>query len=113
MKKWRNSTITYLGTIIDWRNDNTPFGIKQKDRAFHSYILGKTGTGKSNLLLSQIFQDINHKRGVCVFDVHGDLIDIIARNTPLSRSNDVVYLNISDDNLSLGFNPLRKVSYGK
>lgn len=112
MKSWQKPSITYLGKV-DWRDQKTPFGLKQKDREYHTYLLGKTGVGKSNLLLSKIFQDIKNQRGVCVFDVHGDLIQTINNNIPLSRSGDVVYLNVPDDNLAIGFNPLRKVSYAK
>src|ERR1700730_6976123 len=33
---------------VDFRNDNRVFGIKAEDRFSHLYIIGKTGTGKSN-----------------------------------------------------------------
>ena len=71
MKSKRNPNITYFA-VTNWRDRKDLFGIKQKDRAFHTYILGKTGAGKSNLLITKILQDIKHKRGACVFDVHGD-----------------------------------------
>jgi hypothetical protein len=36
--------------LVDFRNDNRVFGIKDEDRFSHIYIIGKTGTGKSTLL---------------------------------------------------------------
>jgi len=112
MKPKRNPKITYFA-ITNWRDRKDVFGIKQKDRAFHTYILGKTGTGKSNLLLAKILQDVKHHRGACVFDVHGDLIKTVSENVPHHRKKDVVYLNIPDINLSYGYNPLKRVSYEK
>jgi type IV secretory pathway VirB4 component len=44
-----NKDITYFGETT-WRNDRQRFGIKQADRLMHTYIIGKTGTGKSTCL---------------------------------------------------------------
>ena len=112
MKSKRNPNITYFA-ITNWRDRKDLFGIKQEDRAFHTYILGKTGAGKSNLLITKILQDIKHNRGACVFDVHGDLIKTVSSNIPHYRKKDIIYLNIPDRNLRLGYNPLKRVSYEK
>ena len=112
MKNNRNPNITYFARA-DFRKTNKLFGIKQQDRSYHTYILGKTGAGKTNLLLTKILQDVIHFRGLCVFDVHGDLIREVYRWIPSYRKKDVVYLNIPDKNLSIGYNPLKKVSYEK
>jgi type IV secretory pathway VirB4 component len=37
---------------------NQIFGIKQHDRFLHTFILGKTGTGKTTLLKNIFLQDI-------------------------------------------------------
>lgn len=112
MKPRLNPEITYIGKT-NWRNRKDLFGIKQADRAFHTYILGRTGAGKSNLLLTQILQDIEHGRGACVFDVHGDLISTVFKWIPKYRVKDVIYLNIPDRDLKIGYNPLKRVSYEK
>lgn len=65
--------LTYLAET-NYYNRRVLFGIIQQDRLSHTYIIGKTGTGKTNLLKTQIFQDFNSDRGCCVFDIHGDLI---------------------------------------
>ncbi|MCE1169613.1 MAG: type IV secretory system conjugative DNA transfer family protein, partial [Sphingobacteriia bacterium] len=38
------------------------FGIKQEDRLLHTYIIGKTGTGKTDLLQTHIIQDMSFGR---------------------------------------------------
>ena len=70
------SDITYFAKT-NFRNLKQLFGIKQSDRAFHTYIIGKTGAGKTNLLKTKILQDIQNGRGCCLFDIHGDLIEEI------------------------------------
>ena len=77
------------------------------------YLIGKTGTGKTNLLTSIILQDIKHRRGICVFDVHGDLSHTIFKYIPNDRKDDIVYLNIAAPNLSYRYNPLKRVSIEK
>lgn len=97
----------------NFRNKRDQFGILLKDRLFHFYILGRTGTGKTSLLQTKISQDIKAKRGVCLIDVHGDLVAKVMQDIPKERQKDIVYLDASNPNLLLGYNPLRKVSYEK
>src|SRR5215208_3416287 len=51
-----------------------PVTLSLKSRLGGLYLIGKQGMGKTNALLTLIFQDIHAGRGVCVFDPHGDLI---------------------------------------
>ncbi|HAQ02377.1 TPA: hypothetical protein DEP30_00460 [Candidatus Nomurabacteria bacterium] len=89
------------------------FGIKQEDRLLHTYIIGKTGTGKTNLLQTHIIQDISFGRGFCVIDIHGDLIKKIFANIPKRREQDVIYLDITNPDHNFKFNPFIKVPYEK
>ncbi len=89
------------------------FGIKQEDRLLHTYVIGKTGTGKTNLLQTQIFQDIYLGRGLCVIDVHGDLIFNISHQIPEHRRKDVIYLDITSTHHGYNFNPFVNVPYEK
>lgn len=107
-----NKCISYLAKT-NFRNEQKLFGIKQSDRAYHTYIIGKTGAGKTNLLRTKIFQDIQSDRGLCLFDIHGDLVKEIQHHLPLRRKDDVIFLNIPDKDLLFGYNPLRPVSYEK
>ncbi len=107
-----NPEITYFAKT-NFRDQRVLFGIKQPDRAYHTYIIGKTGAGKTNLLKTKILQDIHFNRGFCLFDIHGDLIEEIQHRLPQGRKGDVVFLNVPDQNLSIGYNPLKRVSYEK
>ena len=95
----------------DFRNQKDVFGIYQHDRFVGMYLLGKTGSGKTNVLETLIHQDILHSRGLALFDVSGDLVKKVYQSIPKSRQKDCVYLDTSNPNLTWGYNPLRKVAY--
>ena len=78
----KNKNVSYFAKT-NFREEGKLFGIYQHDRLLHTYILGKTGVGKTNLLTTLILQDIIHGRAVCVFDVHGDLINTLLKYIPL------------------------------
>lgn len=107
-----NNPICYFAQT-NFRKQRDPFGILLKDRLHHFYILGRTGTGKTTLLQTKIKQDILAERGVCLIDVHGDLVAKVMQEIPSHRQKDVIYLDATNPNLELGYNPLRKVSYEK
>lgn len=90
----------------NFRGSDRVFGIKQRDRRQHFYVVGKTGTGKSELLKNVILQDINNGEGIGVVDPHGELVEDILRKIPSSRINDVIYFNPSDMEHPIGFNVL-------
>lgn len=101
--------ITYFATT-DFRNQATPFGIKQKDRRAHMYILGKTGTGKSTLLETLIRQDLLSGRGLALLDPHGDLVERVLSQVPEERRADLIYFDATDTKNPLGFNPLESIA---
>lgn len=80
--------------------------ISYEDRRRHMYIIGKTGTGKSQLLIELIKQDIKAGHGVCVIDPHGDLIDETLRFIPPQRAEDVIYFDPADTERPMGLNLL-------
>ena len=104
-----HASIAFLGKT-NCRHPHRTFGIKQEDRFFHTYVIGKTGTGKTTLLESLALQDIHAGRGVCVVDPHGDLAERLVSAVPQSRASDLVYLNTPDITQPYGYNPLRRVS---
>jgi len=79
------TAISYLARE-DFRTSRCLFGIRQADRLFHMYAIGKTGTGKSTLLETLVRQDIAAGRGLCLIDPHGDLVTRIAASVPGSRA---------------------------
>ncbi len=78
-----------------------------EDRLKHTHIIGATGTGKSTLIANLIGQDISKGFGVILFDPHGDLIDDVISNIPSNRINDVVLVDPSDIEYSIGLNILQ------
>ncbi|MBT4335292.1 type IV secretion system DNA-binding domain-containing protein [bacterium] len=94
----------------NFRNDSVKFGMKEDDRRRHTYVLGKTGMGKTNLLESMIIQDIQAGRGVAVVDPHGELVEGILKYIPNDRINDVIYFNPADYDFPIAFNVLEQVS---
>lgn len=100
--------LTYLGKI-DYRDKQVVFGIKAEDRTKHTYIIGKSGMGKSTLLENLIIQDINNGEGVCVIDPHGSLAEMVLHHIPESRIKDVVYFAPFDGEYPMGLNMLEKV----
>lgn len=78
------------------------------DRRFsHSWVLGKSGVGKSTALVRWAVDDILAGDGVAFFDPHGDAAEEVMRRIPPSRRDDVIYVNPAE--LSTGFNILDTV----
>ena len=84
--------------------------MKQADRRAHTYIIGKTGTGKSTLLENLARQDIRCGRGLALLDPHGDLVERLLVAVPDPRKSDLIYFNVPDIAHPLGFNPLESVA---
>lgn len=78
--------------------------IKREDRRRHTYIIGKSGVGKSQLMASMAIQDILNGEGVCVIDPHGDLINDILDRVPAERAEDVILFSPSDNERPLALN---------
>lgn len=99
---------TYLGTV-NYRNDNRTFGIKAPDRLRHMYCIGKSGTGKSTLLLNMAIQDIQNGNGCAIIDPHGDVAETLLSYIPEDRISDVIYFNPADEEFPIPYNPLKNV----
>ena len=69
------------------------------------YILGPTGTGKTSLLKNLIRDDLEQGHGLVVLETNGDLIAELIDAIPVSRVNDVVLLDPTDQDFAVGFNP--------
>lgn len=104
--------ITYFAQT-DYRNERKRFGIYQPDRLLHTYVIGKTGTGKSTLLRTMFMQDVNDGRGACLLDPHGDLASSIMERIPEHRKGDVIHFDIPNADMRLRYNPFKRVSFEK
>lgn len=95
----------HLGTS-SYRGIKREVFIGNEDRMRHVYIIGKTGTGKSELLKDMIIQDIKAGKGLCFMDPHGDALHDIMKLIPPERAEDVIYFNPSDTERPMGLNLL-------
>ncbi len=100
--------LTHIG-YTHFRNDNQPINIKDNDRLQHIYVIGKSGTGKSTLLKHMALSDITKGKGLCIIDPHGDLSQDLIQNIPKARLKDLIYLNPSNKNHIIPFNPLKHI----
>lgn len=81
-------------------------GMTLEQRQKHTYIIGKTGTGKTTLLKSSIYQDMYNSKGLAVLDPHGDMFRELLSIVPENRRKDVVVFDPSDRDFPVGLNIL-------
>src|SRR6202795_3545033 len=87
-----------------------PVVFSREERERHLYVVGKSGSGKSTFLCNLALGDILAGEGIAVIDPHGDLALDILDAIPRSRINDVCYLDVTDSDRPVGFNPATKVA---
>ena len=104
--------VTYFAAT-DSRGKHVPFGIKAKDRDRHMYVIGKTGMGKSTLLLNMAIQDIRNGEGLAFLDPHGLTVETLLDFIPEERVKDVVYFAPFDLEHPPAFNVMEDVGYDK
>jgi hypothetical protein len=77
------------------------------------YIIGKTGMGKTSLILNMALKDIYNGSGICLIDPHGDMIENLLDYIPSWRINDVIYSNPADLDYPIALNILERVEPDK
>src|SRR3989339_1689533 len=95
--------ITYIAQT-NFRGANQKFGIRRTDRRQHMYVIGKTGTGKTQFLKNMALQDVENGEGLAVIDPHGEFVEEILESIPRHRMKDVVYFNPADMDYPVSFN---------
>ncbi len=95
----------YLGKST-YRGISRPIHISDDDRRRHMYIIGKTGTGKSEFLKQMIMQDIKNGKGLAVIDPHGDLVEDVLQMMPPERAEDVILFDPADTSRPMSLNML-------
>lgn len=96
--------ICELGQVA-FQDRQDVFGIRAEDRLRHLFLAGKTGNGKSTVLLNAIRSDMNAGHGVSVVDPHGDLADSVLAAVPKERTNDVILIDPADREFPVSLNP--------
>src|SRR3989338_8417376 len=89
-----------------YRGTETKIYIEQDDRRRHAYVIGRTGTGKTELMKNMAIQDIRNGEGICIVDPHGDLVEDVLRYIPKERADDVILFEPFDMERPLGLNML-------
>jgi CxxC-x17-CxxC domain-containing protein len=95
--------LTYIAET-NFRGAQQKFGIKRKDRRQHMYVIGKTGTGKTQFLKNMALQDIENGQGLAIIDPHGEFVEEVLESIPPHRMKDVVYFNPADMDHPVSFN---------
>lgn len=95
----------YLGKSV-YRGVDRQVYIGNEDRFRHIYLIGKTGTGKTQLLEDWILQDMKDGKGLCFIDPHGDAVEELLTLVPPERAEDVIYFNPFDTERPMGLNLL-------
>lgn len=103
--------------VVDGRLTKIKYFLPQQKRTEHMVVLGKTGQGKSFLILFLCMQDIRAGRGFLIFDPHGSLIPLILQLvaaeeacTGKDLSQKVIVIEPGSPLYSVGFNPLEIAS---
>ncbi len=104
----RNKDITLIAKT-NFHGQGRLFGIKTDDRRRHMHVIGKTGMGKTSLLLNMAVSDIRNGNGMAFVDPHGDVAEDLLNYIPPERMKDVIYFNPQDLDFPLAFNVLGDV----
>ena len=94
-----------LGTF----SDGYPAVLTHDDRRRHLYLIGKTGSGKSNLLFNLMQADLQRGAGFALLDPHADLAERVADSIPPELTNRVIYVDPADIDHPIGLNLLNNV----
>ena len=92
----------YLGKSV-FRGIEQPIYIGDSDRMRHIYVVGATGTGKSQLMIKMMYQDLRAGRGFCFIDPH-DTFESVMQLIPPERVEDVIYFSPADLDRPMGLN---------
>lgn len=90
----------------NYRGEQNQVRIQRDDRRRHTYIIGRTGTGKTELMKNMAIQDIKNGEGLCIIDPHGDLVEDVLQHVPKERADDVILFEPFNTERPLGLNML-------
>lgn len=98
-----------IGTTTRGLTLVAPVMLALDDRRRHLHLMGKTGTGKTTLLKTLIFDDLVKGRDFALLDPLGGLAEAVVDAVPIHRNDHVIYIDPSDLAHPIGFNPLDRV----
>jgi hypothetical protein len=83
-----------------------PFALPPECLEVHTLIGGKSGEGKSTCIEHLACDIMRRGSGLLLIDPHGDLSEHVLARVPPERSDDVVWIDLSNPAYSVGLNPL-------
>ena len=89
------------------------FGIKEKDRSRHIYVIGQTGTGKSTLLEMLAMQDIRNGTGLIFMDPHGQSVEALLKYVTPEHLDKIIYFAPHYQEKPIGLNIMEDIGYDK
>jgi hypothetical protein len=102
--------------VEDGRTSKHKVYLPHGKRPEHQAIFGRTGTGKSSLILSFIVQDIAAGRGFAVIDVHGQVtkfvlqaLSALEQKPSRDLSERLILIQPADPDFSVGLNPFENL----
>lgn len=105
-QKSGNTPLDVIVGTNEYGGEESPIGMTLEQRQKHTYVIGKTGMGKTTLLKSAIYQDMVNGKGVAVLDPHGDMFRELLELVPEHRQKDVIVFDPSDRKYPIGLNIL-------
>lgn len=99
------SSLTYFGST-SVKGHEVSFGIKDRDRTEHVFVIGKSGDDRARLLSRMALQDIERNIGTVVLDAGGNLTQLILERLDAPTKERVVFLDPSDGEFPFSWNPL-------
>lgn len=92
--------------INRYGGEETPIGLTDEDRKTHTYIIGRTGGGKTTVMSAMARQDILRGKGMAFIDPDGDISEELLASVPEKRIDDLIYFNPYDMRHPIGINLL-------
>lgn len=72
-----------------------PIGLNVEDRRRHTYVIGKSGGGKTSLLTTMILNDLKAGFGVAFLDPYGEMSEKVEAILPENRKQDLVHVTFN------------------
>jgi CheY-like chemotaxis protein len=84
--------------------ETKPIGLEPKQFQKHTYIIGKTGTGKTSILKTMIQNRMESGDGLALIDPHGDIYKKVLEAVPENRKKDIILFDPANPDNTFGFN---------
>ncbi len=83
-----------------------PAVLPTAERRKHLLVLGKSGFGKTTIMLALLQADLKAGRGICVAGAESELFRDLLGLVPPARARDVIYFKPADPSCTLSWNPV-------